>query len=351
MEAVVHDEALSKVAADVGGAGLGRRKSSQRQQGRPLNEAAIWEPIPGGWRRLHGAFYELGVSVECHQFELACPFEWSSSFHPDSLELCLNLAGRASVCGRHGGIEFEPMTAAFYLPGKGDLQAWRKGCQQHRFTTIEFSERFLREQLGACDGALQPMVEGFVKGEAPKARLGRVYRLTATQEQRVLHLLNPQVPQGARPLWYQGEVLKFMAEFFFERQGDDELFCDRQKRLARERVERVVTLLSQHLVEPLSLEEIGREVGCSPFHLSRTFSREMTMSIPQYLRKLRMERAAELLRSGKFNVTEAALEVGYSSLSHFSQAFCQTMGCCPGLYPLKSSSEPGSVPKRDRPQP
>jgi AraC-like DNA-binding protein len=47
-----------------------------------------------------------------------------------------------------------------------------------------------------------------------------------------------------------------------------------------------------------------------------------------------MEHAGDLLRSGKYNVTEAALEVGYSSLSHFSQAFCQTMGCCPGLYPL-----------------
>jgi len=52
-----------------------------------------------------------------------------------------------------------------------------------------------------------------------------------------------------------------------------------------------------------------------------------------------MERAAELLLSGKYNVTEAALEVGYSSLSHFSQAFCQTMGCCPGLYPLKTATE------------
>ena len=55
-----------------------------------------------------------------------------------------------------------------------------------------------------------------------------------------------------------------------------------------------------------------------------------------------MERAAELLKSGKYNVTEAALEVGYSSLSHFSQAFCQTMGCCPALYPLKTPTQKAS---------
>ena len=47
-----------------------------------------------------------------------------------------------------------------------------------------------------------------------------------------------------------------------------------------------------------------------------------------------MERAAELLRSGRYNVTEAATEVGYASLSHFSKAFCETIGCCPVLYPM-----------------
>jgi AraC-like DNA-binding protein len=59
----------------------------------------------------------------------------------------------------------------------------------------------------------------------------------------------------------------------------------------------------------------------------------MDMTIPQFLRQIRMERAAELLSSGNYNVTEAALEAGYSSRSHFSQAFCQTVGCCPNVYP------------------
>jgi len=162
------------------------------------------------------------------------------------------------------------------------------------------------------------------------------------------HLLHPPVLQGARPIWYRSKVLELMTEFFFDRQGEDELFCDRQKRTARERVDRVIAALRQRLAEPPSLEEIGRTVGCSPFHLSRTFSRETGTTIPQYLRKLRMERAAELLQSGKYNVTEAALEVGYSSLSHFSQSFCLEMGCCPGLYPLKRASEAAPSDKAKR---
>ena len=150
----------------------------------------------------------------------------------------------------------------------------------------------------------------------------------------------------AQNLWYQAKALEVAAEFFFLAPGDRELFCQRQQRLAAERVEKVIALLRKDLSDPPNLEEIGRLVGCSPFHLSRTFSAATGMTIPQYTRQLRMERAAELLRSGKFNVTEAALEVGYSSLSHFSQAFHETFGCCPGLYPLRTPTQKTSLKRQ-----
>ena len=77
---------------------------------------------------------------------------------------------------------------------------------------------------------------------------------------------------------------------------------------------------------------LAAEVGCGAFHLSRSFSLHVGQTVPQYLRQLRLERAAQLLREGRCNVTEAAMTVGYSSLSHFSKAFWEAYGCCPGLY-------------------
>jgi AraC-like DNA-binding protein len=56
------------------------------------------------------------------------------------------------------------------------------------------------------------------------------------------------------------------------------------------------------------------------------------MTISQYVRKLRIEAAAELIVSGKYNISEAAVEVGYQSLSHFSKAFQQVKGCLPSKY-------------------
>jgi len=306
-----------------------------------LHEAAAWRPLGGTWRQLYGGFYESGVSIEWHDVKPAAAFDWSRTFHPQSLELCLNLEGEGSMqCGATT-MKFKNLSAGFYVRGEEPIRARREAAQRHRFITVEVSAEYARRRLAGCDGALHAVVERFVLGRrdagAPGG-LGRVQRLTAEQEQLVTQMQSPSTPQAARPLWYEGKLLQLMAEFFFQRPGEDELFCDRQKRLARERVERVTAILRQNLCEPPSLEEIGRRAGCSPFHLSRTFSRETGLTIPQYVRKLRMERAAELLQSGKYNVTEAAVEVGYSSLSHFSQAFCQTMGCCPGLFPLKKAS-------------
>src|SRR6266508_3609759 len=84
----------------------------------PLREATIWEPIHKGWRQLYGGFYDTGVSIEWHDFELTTAFEWSRSFHSESLELCLNLAGEGSVRCEESGVDFSPLTAGFYLPGK-----------------------------------------------------------------------------------------------------------------------------------------------------------------------------------------------------------------------------------------
>ena len=102
----------------------------------------------------------------------------------------------------------------------------------------------------------------------------------------------------------------------------------------RERAQKVLAILKENLADPPGLEELGRRVGCSHFYLSRIFTQEAGKTISVALRDLRMERAASLLREGRMNVTQAALEVGYSSLSHFSAAFHEVIGCCPGLYPL-----------------
>ena len=299
----------------------------------PREEAAAWRAIGAGWRQLYGSFNKLGVSFEWHDFEAAEPIDWARSFHEGSTEICLNLAGHGSV--RCGGMEvqFTPMTAGFYCRATKSLAATRAAKQRHQFITVELAPEFLTRHLAGQEKVLHPLVRGLVAGKRDVSGVGPALPLSPAQQQLVFSLRNPPVAAAAQNLWYQGKAAELMAQLFFQ-PDDGEFFCTRQHRLAKERADRVIAILRRDLANPPALEQLGKEVGCSAFYLSRTFSQETGSTIPQYLQRLRMDRAAELLRSGKYNVTEAALEVGYSSFSHFSLAFRQTHGCCPGLFPV-----------------
>jgi AraC family transcriptional regulator len=292
-------------------------------------ERGAWAGIDGEWSRLFGDFPGRGVSVEWHDFQTPRALDWARSFHEESMEICYNLSGSASVRQHRKSIALDERTVGFYAPAAPATKAERGAGGRHCFITVELSRPWLRQRLGNDMPHLLPAVRDFLDG----SRAGMsAMPMGAAQQALFTVLRKPPVPPAAQAVWFEGKVCEIIAHHFYKPVAEAELFCARQKRIARERVERVRELVNARLAEPPTLDELARAVGCSAFYLSRIFSQEAGMTIPQYLRQIRMERAAELLLTGKFNVTEAALEVGYSSMSHFSRAFCETTGYCPALY-------------------
>jgi AraC-like DNA-binding protein len=297
-----------------------------------LPEAAAWNNVSHGWQRLYGSFEEMGISIEWHDFQTSRPLDWGQSFRPRSIEFCLNLDGRGAVGRGNATHDYGPSSSGYYAIGNEPLRATRQAHDRHRFVTLEYSREHLQTQVAPSESELNPAMRALIFPKREESVVSSPQPMTAEQRAIVASLAEPPVPKAARILWYQSKALELMSHFLFEPK-DPEFFCMRQKRVARDRVVRTKELLVRDLANPPTLEMLGQEVGCSPFYLSRIFSKEVGLTIPQFLRNARMERAAELLRSGRYNVTEAATEVGYSSLSHFSKAFCETIGCCPVLYP------------------
>lgn len=308
----------------------GARKAVDSSPG----EAALWRAAGAAWRQLFGDFRRLGFSFEWHEFTPTETIDWARSFHPESLEICLNLAGTGEVGPTSGPVRFTPGTAGFYRQARSTLRAVRFPGEPHQFITVELSPAFLARHFDDTTTDLHPLVAAAVSGRDRSSGVAPVTPLNARQRELIASLRQPPVLASAQPLWFQAKAMEIMGELFFQPSSTDELFCHRQQRVARDRVEAVLAILRRNLAQTPPLDQIAREVGCSPFYLSRTFSKETGQTIPQYVRQLRMEKAALLLRTGRYNVTEVALEVGYNSLSHFSQTFHQTFGCCPGLYPM-----------------
>jgi len=281
----------------------------------------------------------MGWSFEWHDFESVTRVEWGKSFHPQGLEVCLNLSGAGHIATRKDELDVRPESAVLYLSGETPLTAWREAGQRHQFLTAEFSVDFLRRNLPRGLGQVRPFVQRVLDAKKLATAVDLSRPLTPRLRLLVSALRSPPVSGAARTMWFTAKVYEVAAELFFDHTAEETLFCTRQTHVAQERVEKAAALVRANLAEPLTLEELGQRVGCSPFYLSRTFTEQMGMTISQFLRQVRLERAAELLRSGKFNVTQAALEVGYSSVGHFSTAFHETFGCCPGLYPLQMPSQ------------
>lgn len=101
----------------------------------------------------------------------------------------------------------------------------------------------------------------------------------------------------------------------------------------------IMKTINDHLDdENLTMDLIASEVGLSRVHLHRKM-KDLTGQTPHdFIRKLRLKKAAELLASGKMNVSEVTYTCGFSSPTSFSALFKKFYGVAPSLY-YKSKME------------
>lgn len=238
-----------------------------------FTEAPAWESVGNGWRQLYGNFHDLGYSIEWHDFSTKRDFDWSRSFHPGSLEICLNIAGHGEVQTGRRSLELAASTAGFYAQNDSRLTAMRHGGERHQFITIELSLPFLERHALLGERGVNPRLSRvFTDTARDTATVSEPVRLTSEHQQMVMSLRHPPVYAAAQRLWYQAKALEVAAALLYQPLPGEELFCQRYKRLSQERVQKVVAILKHNLAEPPPLEEIGRRVGCSQFYLSRLFT-------------------------------------------------------------------------------
>ena len=104
------------------------------------------------------------------------------------------------------------------------------------------------------------------------------------------------------------------------------------EQIYNERILRVLVYIQGHLDEFLPLDKLSRIAYFSPFHFHRIFRGLVGESVKEYIRRLRLERAAYRLRSTDQSILGIALDAGYESHESFTRAFRSMFGAAPSIF-------------------
>lgn len=102
-------------------------------------------------------------------------------------------------------------------------------------------------------------------------------------------------------------------------------------------VMRAMGFIHEHYANPISRADIAEFAGLSERHLTRCFRQEVGLTPMTYLNRYRVRQARVMLESGKTNITEIALDVGFSTSGYFTRVFRDEVGMSPREYLLRLS--------------
>jgi ligand-binding sensor domain-containing protein/signal transduction histidine kinase/DNA-binding response OmpR family regulator len=97
--------------------------------------------------------------------------------------------------------------------------------------------------------------------------------------------------------------------------------------------EKVMAFIEKHIEDPaMSVEQMGQDVGMSRATLYRKIKALTNLTTTDFVRSIRLKRAAQLLEQKKFNVNEVAYMVGFIDVDYFRKCFKEQFGVTPKEY-------------------
>ena len=105
-----------------------------------------------------------------------------------------------------------------------------------------------------------------------------------------------------------------------------------QIELNQDVMNQIIKYLHKHYQDPLTLYDLADHFGFSYSYLSSYFNERSDLTFNECLSKIRIQKAAELLRSSKVSISDIGYQVGFSDHSYFCKVFKKQMGLTPSVY-------------------
>src|SRR6516164_4364832 len=100
-------------------------------------------------------------------------------------------------------------------------------------------------------------------------------------------------------------------------------------------ITRAKEYIQQNQAEELSLGQVAKAVNTSTYYFCKLFKKATGLNFTDYVSRVRIEKAKNLLLNPNLRISEIAYEVGFQSLTHVNRVFRRIIGQSPSVYRLQ----------------
>lgn len=169
--------------------------------------------------------------------------------------------------------------------------------------------------------------EHFVKGPS--------FYMTLDMQLAVQKIFNTTYTGNTRLLFLKSQISELLAHFFGLLASDQkDVFSEKDKN----KIFQAKEIVTHNFSQPPSITQLSKMVGLNSSKLKKNFKELFGIPVFKYIQEERLNKAYELLQQNDKTVQEAAWEVGYESLSSFSNAFYKKFGARPNEIKQKCFS-------------
>ena len=225
-----------------------------------------------------------------------------------------------------------------------------RSCAACLQTQQELHETATREpqtvtcQLGLCDTAVPVRLGDKLIGYLQTGQLFR-RKPTETQFQRTLKLAREWGVEVSEPelraAYFNSRLLstreheamvKLLAIFAQHISMLMNQIVVRQENAEPPVIAKAKEFIREHQAENLSLGQVAKAVNTSTFYFCKMFKKFTGVNFTDYVSRVRIEKAKDLLLNPNLRISEIAYEVGFQSLTHFNRVFKRILGQSPTDY-------------------
>lgn len=106
----------------------------------------------------------------------------------------------------------------------------------------------------------------------------------------------------------------------------------KQKEQTSSMVIKAKQYIDMNFAKELSLDEVSKEVGVSPYYFSKLFKEESGVNFVEYVTNVRMDSAKKMLKDSSYSIKEICIDVGYGDPNYFSRIFKKCIGLTPSEF-------------------